>query len=497
MVNPKSPHNKTMKTKTVFLLGILTAIAIVSAEAMPLYTTNTLSFSGASWSDGGSLDGYFTIKYVSGSPIAVLSLDVTTGNGTSDGFVGFNYIYNVSGQANTLNGTPTFDAIENDGAAANELVAVRSSDSDLYNYGLYLDWQGSNPTSLYLGNVGSQYSSEAYTDSPGIRSLNNEGGSLGPVPEPSTLALAGLGGLGLLLFRRRKYRGLAMLACFALAIGPVHAQNIFVANLGGDTVTEYSSSGTYLGVFASGLADPEGIALNSSGDLFVANYSGNDITEYGPSGTYLGVFASTGVSTPHALAIDSSGNLYVGNDGNNTVTEYSSSGTYLGAFASGLNTPKGLVFDSSGNLYVANASGNTISKFSSSGTAIGTFASTGLSGPEGIVIDSSGNLYAANSSGNTVTEYSSSGTDLGAFASGLEYPHGLAINSSGDLLVANYEGNDIIEYSSSGTDLGTFASTGLSSPAYIVITPNPVPEPSILALAGLGGLGLLRFRRRK
>jgi hypothetical protein len=191
-----------MKTKTALLLGILSAIAVASAEASPQYTTNTLSFSGASWNDGGSLDGYFTIQYYGGTPSAVLSLDVTTGNGTSDGFIGFDYIYNVSGQANTIS-TPTFDALQSDGAPANELVAVRLGEDDPY-YGMFLDWQGSSPTSLYVGVVGGQYSSENYEGAPGIRSLNNEGGSLGPVPEPSTLALAGLGGLGLLLFRRRK-----------------------------------------------------------------------------------------------------------------------------------------------------------------------------------------------------------------------------------------------------------------------------------------------------
>ncbi len=91
-----------MKTKILFLLGILTAIGVASVEAMPLYTTNTLTFTGASWNDGGSLDGYFTIQYQGGTPTAVLSLDVTTGNGTSDGFIGYDYIYNVSGQADTV-----------------------------------------------------------------------------------------------------------------------------------------------------------------------------------------------------------------------------------------------------------------------------------------------------------------------------------------------------------------------------------------------------------
>ena len=189
-----------MKLKTSLLLAILTAISVVSAEAKPLLTTNTLSFSGASWSDGGSLDGYFTIQYNGGTPDAVLSLDVITGNGTSDGFIGFHYIFNVDGQADTVS-TPDFDAWQNLGAPANELDMNPLGSPDDW---LFLDWQGSSPTSLYVGNVEGQYSSEQYVGGPGIRSLNSEGGSPGPVPEPSTLALSAVGGLGLLLFRRRK-----------------------------------------------------------------------------------------------------------------------------------------------------------------------------------------------------------------------------------------------------------------------------------------------------
>jgi hypothetical protein len=189
---------KTMKTKTSILLAILTAIAVASAEAQ--YTTNILTFSGASWSDGGSLDGYFTIQYDAGTPTAVLSLDVATGNGTSDGFTGFHYIFNVDGQANTI-----IDAYINatqPNFTANELFTESSSETGSHH--VYLDWQGSSPTSLYLGNVGGEYSSENYVGSSGHRTLNDEGGSVGTVPEPTTLALAGLGGLSLLLFRRRK-----------------------------------------------------------------------------------------------------------------------------------------------------------------------------------------------------------------------------------------------------------------------------------------------------
>jgi hypothetical protein len=194
-----------MKIKKTILLAILTTISIATAEAQ--YSTNTLSFSGASWNDGGSLDGYFTIEYdLTGTPIALLSLDVVTGNGTSDGFLGNTYIYNVSGQADTA-GPGWFDdsffsATQNGGAPANEIAVSPLDNSSAW---LFLDWQGSTPTSLFVGDVGSQFSSESYSGDPGTRSLNNEGGSAGvtPTPEPATFALAGLGGMILIAYRRR------------------------------------------------------------------------------------------------------------------------------------------------------------------------------------------------------------------------------------------------------------------------------------------------------
>jgi len=201
-----------MKIKKSFLLAILTTFSIASAEAQ--YSTNTLSFSGASWNDGGSLDGYFTVQYdITGTPIALLSLDVVTGNGTSDGFLGYTYLYNVSGQADTASaiwdgGDTFFSATQNGGAPANEVaigIPINFESPDGTGLSLFLDWQGSNPDSLFVGDVGGQYSSESYFGGPGTRSLNDEGGSAGvtPTPEPATFALAGLGGLALFVFRRR------------------------------------------------------------------------------------------------------------------------------------------------------------------------------------------------------------------------------------------------------------------------------------------------------
>ncbi len=98
--------------------------------------------------------------------------------------------------------------------------------------------------------------------------------------------------------------------------------------------------------------------------------------------TYLD--ASAGLAFPEGLAFDSSGNLYATNFGSSTVSEVTPGGT-VSTFvpsSAGLFDPEGLAFDSSGNLYVANAGSNTISEVTPNGL-VSTFvsASAGLSGP--------------------------------------------------------------------------------------------------------------------
>jgi len=192
-----------MKMKLIAVATLAISVASVQAQ----YTTNTFSFTGASWNDDASLSGYFTIGYdLSGTPISLVSLDVTTGDGI---FPGFNYIYNVLGQEDTVSfdvGYP-FDATQSTGWPANELTVFSLDESRFLN----LDWQGTDPTSLYVGDPEGLHSSEGvYSPDFMIRGLTTAGGSGGtggtvePTPEPGTLVLAGLAGASLIAFRRRK-----------------------------------------------------------------------------------------------------------------------------------------------------------------------------------------------------------------------------------------------------------------------------------------------------
>jgi hypothetical protein len=175
------------------LLMVLGAAALASLPAVA--GTLTLAWTGGSWNDGGALSGTFTVDYndSTGAPTSLVSADVITGNGTNgDGFPGQTYLYNVPGDTNTVS-EDFFDATQAAGAPANELVLY---DDD--GFVIFLDWQGTSPTGLWVGNADGQYSSE---EGPGVaRSLNNAGGSAGTpddsTPEPSTLFLTGVALVG-------------------------------------------------------------------------------------------------------------------------------------------------------------------------------------------------------------------------------------------------------------------------------------------------------------
>ena len=113
----------------------------------------------------------------------------------------------------------------------------------------------------------------------------------------------------------------------------------------------------------------------------------------------------TGLADPDALAFDTSGNLYVANAGNNTVSVFSSGATTASATLTGLSTPDSLAFDASGNLYVANSGGTTVSVFAP-GATTATATLTGLTAPDALALDSNGNLYVADLSAGVVSKFS-------------------------------------------------------------------------------------------
>ena len=196
-------------------------------------------------------------------------------------------------------------------------------------------------------------------------------------------------------------------------------------------------------------------------------------------------FAVALLATPTSLA----DTVYVGN-GNNTIERFTPGGVGSVFGNTGSNRPEGLAFDSAGNLYVAY--GNTIGKFTPGGIGSVFATNSGLSSPQGLAFDGAGNLYAANANNSTIEKFTPSGVaSVFATNSGLSSPRGLAFDSAGNLYAANANNNTIEKFTPAGVG-SVFANSGLSSPQYIAI----IPEPMTWAMLALGSASLLALRRR-
>jgi DNA-binding beta-propeller fold protein YncE len=131
-----------------------------------------------------------------------------------------------------------------------------------------------------------------------------------------------------------------------------------------------------------------------------------------------------GLNSPDGIAVDSLGNVYVASSAANSIIKMTSNGVVSSlsnypacsvfpgcAYAGGYG---GLVLESSGNLYLGISDNNLIAKVTSTGVMT-TFAGSGAQGfkdgggtsasfyyPSGIAIDSAGNLYVADWGNNLI-----------------------------------------------------------------------------------------------
>jgi hypothetical protein len=152
------------------------------------------------------------------------------------------------------------------------------------------------------------------------------------------------------------------------------------------------------------LANPEGLAMDSSGDLFIANAGGEQVDKVTSSGTMstvagtgslgLGTDAKAATSSalddPAAVAVDSAGDVYIADSGNNRIQEVFASG--------GQEWGQSMT---AGDIYTIAGSSSGASGRSANGTAGG---SSKLNNPQGITIDGSGDMYIADTGNNRVAE---------------------------------------------------------------------------------------------
>jgi sugar lactone lactonase YvrE len=247
--------------------------------------------------------------------------------------------------------------------------------------------------------------------------------------------------------------------------------------------------------FGGGLGQPQGIAIDATGNVWVANLVANTVSEF----TALGLAISSatgykggGVKGPTAIAIDLTGNAWVANLSSTGESEFQgyvpqspSSGFPVCTGASS----HGLAIDGLNQVWFANEFGfsgaynsegvqnsGCIGVLSSAGVSVGNYGSGYLDNPFGIAIDGTGNVWISNQSGNSLTELSSSGTPISPYpgytGGGLDVPDSIAIDGSGNVWAVNAGNSSVAKFSNSGVALSPsfgFLGGGLYRPECLAI----------------------------
>ncbi len=222
---------------------------------------------------------------------------------------------------------------------------------------------------------------------------------------------------------------------------------------------------------AATLCAPEGLALDSAGDLYVADTSNNRVLEFDApfaidasahmvfgQTSDTGKFANAGgigaatLNGPAGVALDLAGDLYIADTFNNRVLEFTTPRT------SGVTTAA-IVFGQQGS-FVTNACDGASGVLATALT---------LCGPTAAALDGAGRLYVSDQSNSRIVEYD---TPLVAGASvnrvlgqpdadhdggnevkpqGLDFPQAVAVDASAHLYVADTQNNRVLGWNSAAT----------------------------------------------
>jgi secreted PhoX family phosphatase len=306
---------------------------------------------------------------------------------------------------------------------------------------------------------------------------------------------------------------LLLLALPLAALGQANYANPYTfATLAGQALITGSNDGTGSGAHFN---YPDGLALDSAGNLYIVDQNNSTIRMMTPSGavtTLAGLAHASGsadgtgnaarFNNPWGLARDNAGNLYVGDQGNHTMRKVSPvgpnwvvttmaglAGAYGGSdgtnSAARFNHPDGVAVDQQGNVYVADDSSHTIrmltpmgpnwvvttvaGKAGVYGSTDGTNSAARFNKPTGVVADNAGNLYVADFENNTIRKITpvgtnwvvttvaglagvSGSTDGTNSAARFYEPNGVALDNAGNLYVTDYGNNTIREMMPVGTN---------------------------------------------
>jgi len=312
-------------------------------------------------------------------------------------------------------------------------------------------------------------------------------------------------------------------ALLLLAAAAAPAQQYVISTVAGGAPPANVASAAGISI-----GHPNRVTVDSSGNVYfsslncVFKLSTNDSLAVVAGNSRAGFSGDGGpavnaqLNSPQGLAVDSSGNIYIADAGNNRVRivapsgiistfagnglpgSYGSVGDWSPAPQANLHLPSGVAVDPSGNVYIADTRNHSLRLVKASGPSAGlmqtiagdTYAGymgdgllalghSEFSGPEDVALDSLGNIYIADTGNAYIRKITTDGMlnsiagdgsigysgDGGlATGAGLYQPTAIVVDAAGDVYIADTEDDRVRMIGAANLDINTIA--GNSFPGY-------------------------------
>ncbi len=317
-----------------------------------------------------------------------------------------------------------------------------------------------------------------------------------------------------------------------------------ITTIAGTGIDDYN--GDNIAATTAQLDHPNGVAVDSFGNVYIADTNNNRIRKVDLSGN-ITTLAGTGDSgyngdniepttaqllAPNGVAVDTNGNIYIAECHRirkiekftgkiSTIAgtaDFGYNGDDIDAITAQLLAPKGVAVDNSGNVYIADSGNNRIRKIDITNNKIYTIAGTNTTGyngddivattaeldhPNGVAVDSFGNVYIADSSNNRIRKidkttgkiYTIAGTITGGYngdnidatTAQLSYPNSVFVDPNGNVFITDCDNARVRKIDTSG-NITTIAGTGTNgyNGDNIAAITAQLDEPSGIAVDSSG-----------
>jgi sugar lactone lactonase YvrE len=301
------------------------------------------------------------------------------------------------------------------------------------------------------------------------------------------------------------------------------APNGLITTVAGNGSLVHSGDGG--SALSAGIAKPSGLTVDSAGNLYIADMASHRIRKVTMGGT-ITTIAGTGVAgysgdfgpatsamlnSPQGIDIDSNGNLYIADVGNNAVRKIAANGTITTALPPPA-LPLNVAIDAANNVYVGDANTCSLIKLTTGapvkiagldngcadGASGGAATTTAIGSPDGIGFDGTGGIVFVDADYARLRKVSSGVISLFAGVGGnipdgtaavgapLSLGMAMAVESDGDVLLSDSLVNKRVRRISTGGAIYTIAGNGSLDNIGTCVSALPCPALHLTFPQGFG-----------